>query len=317
MNFTLEIKNEIIKNGFDNTCCKAAALAAFIRLCGSIKYYSGKLSFEAITENENAAEYFVNVIEELYGAEIIFTQAKLDNLSKRDKISFECRGDKAALILSEAGIIENTADGLKLNITIDKYLLENECCKKSYIKGAFLGGGSCKLPIDGKSSGYHLEFVFSNLSIAESFLNLLKDMQIFAKLTSRKDNFIVYLKSSENISDLLAFMGTSNAVLKLSEIVVEKSRSNDINRAVNCEMGNLMKQLDASVKQIQAINELQETGILQTLPDVLYQTAKIRLENSNLNMMELAEKLNISKSCLNHRLRKIIKMSKRSGDNVK
>jgi hypothetical protein len=315
MNFTLEIKNEIIKNGFENACCKAAALAAFIRLCGSIKFIGGKLTFEAITESENVAEYFVNLLEELYGAEIVFTQAKLDNLSKRDKITFECRGDNAINILTELGIIENTVDGITLNIKIDKYILENECCKQSFIKGAFLGGGNCTIPTLENHNGYHLEFVFSNYTTAESFLNLLKEKEINAKITSRKDIFIVYLKSSEDISDLLALMEASNAVLKINDIVVKKSRSNDINRVVNCEMGNLMKQYDASVKQIQAINDLQKSNVLKSLSEVLYQTAITRLENKDLNLNELAEKLKISKSCLNHRLRKLIEISKRRGKN--
>jgi len=311
MNFTLEIKNEIIKNGFENACCKAAALAAFIRLCGSIKFISGKLTFEVVTENENVAEYFVNILEDVFGTEIIFTQAKLDNLSKHDKITFECRGEKATNILTELGIIQNTSEGVTLNIKIDKYILENECCKKSFIKGAFLGGGNCTIPSIGKHGGYHLEFVFSNYTTADSFLNLLKEKEINAKMTSRKEVFIVYLKSSETISDLLALMGASNAVFKLSDIVVNKSRSNDINRAVNCEMGNLMKQYDASAKQIKAINDLQRSGVLQSLTDTLYQTAITRLDNNDLNLTELADKLKISKSCLNHRLRKLIEISKR------
>ena len=304
MNFTNKIKRELLERGLENACCKQAALSAFIRATGSVGIDGGKIYFECVSESKSVIEYFSSLIKTQYGAEVLAV--------KKSRLFFVCRvaGGLAKHILSELGIADSRIGGLDLKIGIDRYLTENGCCALSYIKGAFLGGGSCHIPgAEAKSKGYHLEFVFSQSAAAEDFLELLKRFDIAAKTAVRKDSFIVYLKSAQLICDLLALMGASVSVLTLTEIMVRKTRANDINRAVNCQTGNLTKQFDASIKQIQAIRTLEESGRLKELPPKLYSTALARLSQGEMSLLELAQSLDISKSCLNHRLRKIIEIS--------
>lgn len=308
MNFTLKVKNQIIGNGLENACCKQAALAAFLRLAGSVISVNGSLGFEVVTECECAAEFFINLLEEMYSAEITITGAKKDNLSGRDKITFGCRGQKAERILLELGIVAYEDGGYALKLLPDKYVLENDCCKQAYIKGAFLASGSCVVPAENKN-GYHLEVVFSVGGAADDFADMLIKLGINAKTSTRKDSSIVYLKSGSDISDMLALMGASLAVLEINDIMAQKSLTNDINRAVNCMAGNLVKQMDASVKYIRAIEKLERQGRLNTLLPELLEVAKMRKQHENSSLSELAELLGISKSSLSRRLKKIMDLA--------
>lgn len=304
MNFTAKIKRELLLNGFDSACCKQAAISAFIRSTGTVGMSDSKTYFECTSESLPALEYFSNLILAQYGAKGVLIQ------KNRDVWVCRIQGDKVKHILFELGIIESKSSNFVFKLGIDKYLIEERCCGKSYIIGVFLGSGSCQIPTAGsKSKGYHLEFVLTNNIVAKDFTNLLERYGIKAKVATRKDVYIVYLKSGEVISDFLALVNATVSVLQLTEIIVRKTRTNDINRAVNCQTGNLTKQFDASIRQIKAIKVLEADGRLRKLPSKLYQTALARLNGGKMSLSELADSLNITKSCLNHRLRKIVEIS--------
>ena len=183
--------------------------------------------------------------------------------------------------------------------------------RAAYVRGAFLGSGSVTVPEEGKSgnTGYHLEFVFSNYQTATDFCEILSEAYFMPKLTARKESYVVYFKTIDEISDLLAFIGATKAVLTVSEIAVEKDMNNDMNRKINCEMSNMVKQMDASVKQIRAIDKIEETIGLKSLPEGLRQVAEARLKFKKNTLSEIADELGITKSCLNHRFRKIIEIA--------
>ena len=309
-NFTGEIKREIMKAGFENACCKTAALSAFLRATGSVVRRGEQIGFEFITESETVAEFFISLLEELYGAELKIVQATTDNRNGKDRLVFQCLSEKSLYILTELGIAERNGDDFSLNLTLDKYLVENSCCKLAYIKGAFLGSGSCTLPkLEDARSGYHMEVVFYNKLLADGYGELLAEFDVLAKSVERKGARVIYLKSIGSISDFLNLLGAHNSLEKLNELATRKDERNQINRVANCMQKNFDKSVLASVKQIRAIEIIESTLGLEGLDPVLRETALARLSDKEASLKELAERLQISKSCLNHRLRKLVKIS--------
>lgn len=304
LNFTEEIKNEIILGTVEDY---DAFLSAFIRTSGSVISKNGLFGFEIITENEKTAEFFTSLLEEQYSLPLTVSGAKFDLMSGKDKLVFECVNDNSEKFLKRCGIAGEDGEGKFLNFGIGDNIIDSENGKIDFIKGAFLGGGSCTLPEEGifSKTGYHLEFVFSNKLTANDFCELLCDFEILAKLVGRKDKAVVYVKSKAVISDVLAVMECGKSLNKLNKIVEFKDKQNNANRVNNCSVSNIDKTVTASVNQVKAIEIIARTIGLQSLEKHLFEVAECRLADKNASMAELAERLNISKSCLNHRIRKI------------
>ena len=140
-NFTGDIKREIVRRGFDNACCKTAALSAFLRTTGSVIRKGDTFGFEFITESEEVAAFFIGILEELFGAELKVVQATTDIRSGRDRLVFQCLSDRSLYILSELGIAARAEEGVEFRLDMDKYVVENPCCEIAWIEGAFLGSG--------------------------------------------------------------------------------------------------------------------------------------------------------------------------------
>lgn len=309
-NFTEEIKNEITAKPVSGECARAI-LSAFIRTSGSIISRNGFFGFELVTENERTAEFFLTVLEEVFGLSLNISGAKFDILSGKDKLAFECADEKTDKLLKELNIVSEDGDGAFLNFSVGEENLATDECKLNFIKGAFLGGGSCTLPEDGVFSrtGYHFEIVFSNKITASDFSDLLCGFEILAKLVSRKDKWVVYVKSKAVISDILAAIGCEKCLAKLNRIVELKDRQNNANRVNNCSVSNIDKTVTASVNQVRAIEVISQTIGLQSLDKALFEVAECRLADKNASMQELARRLNVSKSCLNHRMRRLAEIA--------
>lgn len=188
----------------------------------------------------------------------------------------------------------------------------NECCIKSIIKGAFLSSGCITSP----QNNYHFEVAFKNKACAEFFLSLLSLLEFTPKLIKRKgsNQYVVYIKEAEQISTILSFMEVTSALLKFENIRIEKDLKNNINRTINCETANLSKTIEASVRQVEAINILKKNGKYKNLNDKLKLVAEYRQKYPNESIeflsAKISEKEKISKSGVKHRLDKIIEISK-------
>lgn len=304
MNLTEKTKSELCKNDYLD-CCKMSALSAFIRTAGSLIVDGQNIGF-SVSGLSSCIELFAEIIQQLYDCSPVFSVG-----GKKNAISgFSLVNENGLRILIDLGILRITEGSLEISLEPDKYLLENDCCKKAYVIGAFMGGGSLTVPDESKKhTGYHLEFEFSKYLTANHFCDLLSGLQFFPKQIERKDNFVVYFKQNEEIKDLLAFMGADKSVLELSDLVVWREVKNKTNRTNNCMMYNMDKTVDASIKQRSAIKLISDTIGLDKLSDELKATAKARLKHEDSTLSELAEILKISKSCLNHRLRKLVKIA--------
>lgn len=177
---------------------------------------------------------------------------------------------------------------------------------KALIRGIFLGSGSVNNP----ENKYHLEIILSNIESAKIVQKLLEKVEINMKLFERKKGYSLYLKDGEEISKFFALIGANSAVLKFEEIRVIRDMKNNINRKVNCETANLNKTVNAAVKQIEAIKNLQKKGQFESLPDNLKEIANLRLENPDASLIELGQMLKnpIGKSGVNHRLNAILRL---------
>ncbi len=312
MNFTSDIKKEIINHGIGRgqggTAEKRAALSAFVRTSGILGEKDGSPNFFIVSETENVAEFFMSAFSEVFNADLSITNATMDRMSGRDKLLLQCPQSQAMEVMKSLKLVKRTG-GIRYGISAS--LTDSDECKIAYIKGAFLGGGSCTVPSDGASTGYHLEIVFSDKQTARDFCALLDELECIARLVERKDTFVVYIKSKEVISDFLAMMGAEHALRKFSALVEKRDRANRNNRAQNCMAGNADKAAIAAVKQVVAIEKLKQWSGFADLPDELKTLASLRLNNPSMSLQELADTLKVSKSCLNHRMRRLMDLAEK------
>ena len=313
MNFTSDIKKELISRHTAITHAeKLASLSAFVRTSGILGVKDGSPTFFLVSETENVAEYFTAVFSEVFQSELAVTHATRDRMSGRDKLLLQCPINKAEEVLKALRLLKKTGEPRE---GISSALVAEEKQKIAYIKGAFLGGGSCILPSEDGRTGYHLELVFSDKKTAKDFCGLLAEFEILARQTQRKETFVAYIKSKEQISDFLAVVGAKHALNKFSKLVETRDKANQNNRARNCISGNADKVAIAAVKQIVALKKLQEKGILNEVSEELQTLAKARMEQPTLSLQELADSLKISKSCLNHRIRRLMELSAKLDEN--
>jgi len=188
-------------------------------------------------------------------------------------------------------------------------VLEDDNCRISFIRGAFLTGGAVTDP----AKSYHLEIVTDHYNVSRQTYSLLREMEFSPKETSRSGNFIIYFKQSAAIEDFLTLIGAPIHAMQLMSAKIEKDMRNTVNRKVNCDTANVMKTVDAAAAQIDAISNIKTAGAFEKLPDRLKQTAQLRLDNPELSIKELADASTppVTKSCMNHRMRKLAEINKK------
>lgn len=319
MSFSFDLKKELIKMPLENECCYLSELSGILRTSADIKLEKGKFLIVLRTEHSELYEKINNILEKLYGFSVELEIAEDDSVFHGMRYEIKIEKEYATKVLEDCGILfYDDEHHLEFNGGIDKYLVMDACCKRSYIRGAFIGCGTSSIVISKENfvfkksnAGYHMEFVFHSEELAQDFANMLAEFDILSKKVERKHNFIVYLKEGEYISDLLALMGASRAVIKLNQEIVLRSLRNKVNRQSNCETGNIGKVVNASVKQLNAIKVVQEIIGLEELPYNLQQVAMLRLANPEESLDELVKLSSepITKSGLNHRFRKLVEIA--------
>lgn len=304
MSFSTETKNELTRIISENEENNVAELAALIRLAGSIQIAGyRKLNLKITTELSSIARKIFKLLKQNFGINTTISVNKNQMLKRNNSyvlmVTSEMGADK---LLRDLGILDKEDTFYPLNV-VPRKLLKNEEDIKSYIRGAFLGGGSISDP--GKT--YHMEFVTNNEEYANSLKDLINEIGFNCKVVQRKSNQVVYLKESEQISDLLSIIGAHNALLSLQNTKVVKAMRNNVNRIVNCETANLSKTVNAAVRQMENINYIEKHMGIHNLPENLQQIARARIEYEDMTLKELGEMIDppISKSGVNHRLRKL------------
>ncbi|MBQ7351382.1 MAG: DNA-binding protein WhiA [Clostridia bacterium] len=315
MSFATDAKLEVLKGGIDSDCCSIAFLSAIIKCCGELSISGNhKIKVEIFTEIKDLYDIVKKVIEQYYGKECEISILEETNISKASRYKISLPYDITEQLLKDLGLMGIDSDGLLgIENGIADFIVMDECCKRSYIKGAFIACATSNIIIknydNGKSnSGYHLEFVFNFEKIAEDFVKLLESFEIPAKITIRKNAPIVYIKEYQLICDTLALVGANKAVMNLQNEAAIREVRNNVNRQNNCLNANLNKTVKASVKQLNAIKIIQENIGLESLSEGLMELALLRLANPEASLEELRSlsSQKLTKSGINHRFAKIL-----------
>jgi len=310
LSFSSIVKSELCRIESRKSCCLQAELAAVVKVSidGGLADASGS-AVRIITENAAFVRRMFSIIKKLYKIHPQLTIRRGKKLKKH--ISY-------ILVVSSAGLINvkkdhsiSAVDGK--NVNGDEFLaetagdLKKNCCKRAYLRGAFLAGGSISDP----EKSYHLEIKTHSRKLANELCGLIGGFNLNAKTIKRKGSYVVYLKEGENIVDFLNIIGAHFALLELENVRILKGMRNSVNRIVNCETANLEKTVNASVRQIENIKYIRDFIGFENLPENLREIADIRLSYPDANLKELGEMLSpsLGKSGVNHRLRKLDKIA--------
>lgn len=313
MSFSATTKNELSRIVLEKDCCPIAELAALVRMNGTIQISGLKnVNLKFTTENAAIARRIFTLLKDIYETDIEVMVRRNKQLKKNNNyLVYINNKGISKKVLKDVGFITKENNIFHPNYKIPKNLTKKRCCKRSYIRGAFLGGGSITNP----EKTYHLEFVTGSEEHSNNLRDLINSFGLNSKIVLRKEYFVVYIKESEQIADLLNIIGAHQSLLKLEDIRILKNVRNNINRLVNCETANLGKTINASMRQIESIEKIRNSIGLSNLPDNLRQVAELRLEFKDSTLKELGSMLDppVSKSGVNHRLRKIEKIAEEIG----
>lgn len=296
MSFAYDVKAELCKAPLSRGCCAVA------EGCGVLLYASTFSANEVriVTENDEFAARLPRLFQKAFGV-------KFDELPEEKKggklVLRITQEDKLDAIWRALGYDRRAHFALHLNFA----LLEEECCRASFLRGAFLAGGSVTDP----QKRYHLELATSHVQAGREVEALLRDMGYEPKNVQRQGNGVTYFKQSDHIEELLTRIGAPAAAMEVMAAKVEKEMRNTVNRRVNCDAANVDKAVAASREQVEALTRLTDAGIVATLPVKLQEVAVARLLQPELSLSELAETFDppLTKSCLNHRMRKLMELA--------
>lgn len=325
MSFAHEVKLEVLENSTKNECCKLAFLSAVIHSCGELTKSGKEFFLELKTDIEKIYNEVNECLKTLYGE---YAEVKLDddaNINKSVRYVISLPKAITNQIMFDCGIAKFSINNeFTLIQGIDEHIIENECCAKNYIKGVFATASTSNIILNENNeedtrtfSGYHWEFVFTSEAFADDFSNLLFAQGIPNKKSKRKNLFVLYIKESEVVSDLFAIVGAYKSLLRLQNEVALREVRNNINRQNNCLNANITKTVNASLKQIQAINKIEQTIGFEKLPQNLRELCLVRLANPEESLDNLTKLLSttITKSGINHQFRRLIKIAEKIDNN--
>ena len=306
--FANDVKNELARLSYSKACCRKAELAGLLRMGASLTLGPKRaLGLSFITDNAAVARKVLVLLKEIELVRTEVTVSRSRRLKKNNSYRIQViPSPVVSNLLEELGMMPITTASGKLGP-----LLRRNCCRWAYLRGAFMAGGSVNRP----EASYHLELVMGNYQFAELVAALFKRIDIDARLTDRKETYVVYIKECDMIMEFLHGIEADKAVEAFEVARNVKEVRNQVNRLVNCETANLQKTADASARQIAGIKLLQKTGRLDKLPARLRETALIRLENPDASLKDLAAELNISRSAAGHRVNRLIELASEITEN--
>ena len=310
ISFTNEIKNEITANINLDTEMKRSLLAAFIRVNGTIKFKNKNEYLILRTENAKVAKFIYSLIKDLYEDVVV-------SFSFRKTMKFYKATEYLVNIINGGTTIFSSLDINLLESKINQELINKEDKIRGFLMGLFLACGSCNSP---KTSNYHFEFYVSDENLAKNILkiiNKIKSSQFDFKLTKRRNNFVIYIKKSDQISGFLAFLDASTCCIKFEDVRVSRDYSNINNRLIICDQYNYKKSIDKANVQIEQIKLIDKhLGIDNIINEKVQLLCKLRLKDPEASYADLSsmmsEELNVpvSKSNIGHLFRKIENMAK-------
>ena len=298
LSFSASAKAEVCRMFPQKNCCALAQCFGVLLFCNSFQNDNIKI----ITESRE----FAYILPKLFGKAFDMDFDSYPSLASPGKLVFQIWDEtKIGKIMASFGF--DVRDNLALHVNLP--VVEEDCCKTAFLRGAFLAGGSVTDP----GKGYHMEITTTHQSVARETDALLRETMGFApKTAGRGGGVVLYVKQSEQISDLLTYLGAPIAAMGIMEARLEKELNNKVNRRCNCDDANISKVVEAAQEQLAAIRTLEEKGLLEGLPPKLRQAAEARRENPSASLGELATMMEppITKPAMNNRMKKLISLSK-------
>ena len=319
MSFSKDVKDEIIKkNMFKKE--PFALLQGLFLSNGSLLIKNNKLFFLISNENEDIVSYVKVYLEKCFtGIETTMVKV-IKNLKKKGYYELSIDSEELTNeILTKLGILQVIDGQIEISDVCDKTYMESTEKMTAFLIGMFLGEGTVSIPSEEngvKKYGYHFEFLLNSKDQADIIAEILSNFDIFPKQISRNEQFLVYLKNSEAICDVLSIFGATNSVSELMNQKIGRDLNNKSNRQGNCYSANLDKTFNASVKQLKAIETIQNTIGIENLPENLVETALARIANPYVSLNDLLKVLDnkITKGALAQRFNKIIEIAANLGD---
>ena len=311
MSFVQETKNELARVNPEKNCCKIAEIAGFIRFAGSIGIVGPeKYRIYTTTPNLAVVRHYKSLINEYFSvdpsieaaSEAAFGKGKIYSITLGPE-------DLSEMILREVGILMARAGKNSITDGIYDELLRTKCCRKSYLRGAFLASGTISNP----EKGYHFEITTTSEMSARDLRRLINTFDdITPRIVRRRNRFGVYIKSREQIADMLAIMGASSQYFEYQDIMMKKDLITHAHRAESLDNANIDKSLKAASEQVQWIQKIEKTRGLDSLSPKLQEAAVMRLENPDAGLEERGQMFDppLSKSGINNRLRRLEQIAK-------
>ncbi len=308
MSFSGDIKEELSTRAFGGRHCQVAETAAILNMCGKISITENNRFLVKIqTENLPVARKYFTLLRKAFKIRAEVTVRK--RREARYYSVVVCKDPEARRLLKETCLISSEGDIYEYVPPVHNQLLKQNCCRRAFIRGAFLAAGSVSAP----EKSYHFEIVCASDEKASCLKNLMELYQIDARIVMRKKHYVVYVKEGSQIVELLGLMGAHVSLMQLENVRIVKEMRNSVNRKVNCETANLNKTVSAAVRQTEDIRYIEDVMGLQKLTESLEQIARLRLEHPDASLKELGDMLSpkVGKSGVNHRLRKLSLIAER------
>jgi DNA-binding protein WhiA len=304
MSFSSDCKEELIRIRVKSAEQRLSQLSGLTFTSGGIRISLRPALFYH-TENPGTAKHIASIALSLYDLDAIVEEKQVEH-RRRPIYEVTLSGKDTDRLLRDTGAMTESENGIRLMTELPACVLAQEENRRAFLRGCFLGSGSCVDP----KRGYHLEMIFRAKSAANAASQMLQEFRLPARISVRNgDRFIVYLKDGDDVSGMLALIGASSSALALENVRVEKDMRNYINRTTNCESANIDKQVTASIRQRAAIEMIDRRIGLTSLPVSLQQAARLRIANPDASVQELADLAEIQKSGMYHRLDRLMKIA--------
>lgn len=304
MSFSGNVKEELLGCIDNARHCRIAEVAAILAFDGEIvRLPSGEIDLRVSSENESLVRKYFTLLEKTF---TMGSSVSIDNriTKKNNRFVVELEEPESAVkILQAVKLLGNDRTPQVSDALVNQMVVQRNCCRRAFIRGAFLCAGSISDP----EKFYHFEIVCGSKAKAVQLMELIQSFEVDAKIVQRKKYYVVYVKEGAQIVELLGIMGAGVSLMNLENVRILKDMRNTVNRKVNCETANINKTVNAAVKQVEDIMYIRDTAGLDSLPENLEETALLRLEYPQASLKELGALLStpVGKSGINHRLRKI------------
>ena len=303
MSFSQEVREELAHLPLDRPCCRRAELAAIVQWNGMLRLSAGGVSLRFDFDNNAVARRVFHLVKETYGVAPELSVVQRRQLNRRHTFRLDVPVGEARQLLLGAGLLREDERGASLHSEVSAALLRRACCRRAYIRGAFLAAGTLTDP----EKDYRAEFVAQNPASGRQLAAILERSGFSCRMISRKQASIVYMKGGESLSDLLGVTGAHSALLQVESVRVMKDMRNQVNRVVNCDNANLDRTMNTAARQVEGIRRIIRVKGLAWLSPELRRVAEARLNHPDASLSELVAVLNgeVKKSGVNHRLKRI------------